>query len=62
MALHLGKDAPRTLAYGSHLQKDLKLLEVSEDLLEELQTNGYVDCMYSRDQRLPAHTTNSSPS
>ena len=41
MSLHLAKGKPRTLAYGSVLRDDLKLLEVSEELLQELQETGY---------------------
>ncbi|KAG7668985.1 hypothetical protein Ndes2437B_g06719 [Nannochloris sp. 'desiccata'] len=40
MSLHLAKGKPRTLAYGTELRTDLKLLEVSEDLLQELQESG----------------------
>ena len=42
MSLHLAKGKPRTLAYGEFLRQDLKLLEVSEELLQELHEDGYV--------------------
>lgn len=41
MTIYLEKDKPRTLAYGTFLREDLKLLEVSEELLQELQEDGY---------------------
>ena len=40
MALQLEEGKPRTLRYGEALRRDLKLLEVDEDLLTELQRAG----------------------
>ena len=40
--LQLGLGQPRTLAYGKAIRKDLKLLEVDEELLEELLHTGRV--------------------
>lgn len=42
MSLQLERGKPRTLAYAPELRHDLKLLEVSEDLLEELRISGCV--------------------
>lgn len=42
MSIHLDKGKPRTLAYAAHLRSDLKLLEVTEELLAELQEKGCV--------------------
>ena len=41
-SLSLEKGKPRTLAYGTPLRQDLKLLEVDEELLMELQQDGCV--------------------
>ncbi len=40
MALHLAPGQPRTLAYSSAIRKDVKLLEVDEELLGELLQTG----------------------
>ena len=40
--LHLAPGQPRTLAYGQAIRKDLKLLEVDEELLDELLHTGQV--------------------
>ena len=38
----LAPGQPRTLAYGQAIRKDLKLLEVDEELLDELLHTGRV--------------------
>lgn len=40
--LQLAPGQPRTLAYGQAIRKDLKLLEVDEELLDELLHTGRV--------------------
>ena len=40
MALQLDQGKPRTLCYGDAMRRDLKLLEVDEELLLELQRDG----------------------
>ena len=38
--LQLAPGNPRTLAFTNSVRKDLKLLELEEDLLQELQQSG----------------------
>jgi len=52
MSLQLEKGKPRTLAYAPELRHDLKLLEVSEDLLEELQIRGCVTSTFKEEPDL----------
>jgi hypothetical protein len=44
MALQLEPGKPRALRYGDAMRRDLKLLEVDEELLQELQRDGWVWC------------------